>query len=369
MSGLEEKFVHRAFESNWIAPLGPEVDALEQEICSKFNIKSATMLSSGTAGLHLALKLVGVKDGDYVICSSLTFAGGAFPILYERANPVFVDSDLETWNMNPDALEIAILETKKRHKLPKAVIVTNLYGQSDDYDPILEICNDYKIPVIEDAAESIGATYKGKYSGTIGLIGIYSFNGNKIITTGGGGALVSNNEELVKKAKFLATQAKEKSLYYQHTQIGYNYRMSNISAAIGRGQLRVLEERVKARRTVFSRYYDALSGIYGISFMPEADYGKSNRWLTALTIDSQELKITRTDIINELSKWNIESRPVWKPMHLQPVFNNSLYFSKEKNRSISDKLYENGICLPSGSSLTIDQQDQIIDIIYKKIRK
>jgi pyridoxal phosphate-dependent aminotransferase EpsN len=365
MSGYEQKYISEAFEQNWIAPLGPNVDAFERELAVYVGAKGALALSSGSAAIHLALKLAGVTRGDRVFCSSLTFAASANPIIYEGAEPVFIDSELESWNMSPIALERALHDSEKEGKLPKAVIVVNLYGQSANYDSILDLCNHYGIPVIEDAAESLGATYKGKMSGTIGRYGIYSFNGNKIITTSGGGMLVSDDLEGLAKARFWATQARDPARHYQHSEIGYNYRMSNILAGIGRGQLHVLEERVKSRRAIFNRYYEALSEIEGIQFMPEAPYGKHNRWLTTLTLDPDITGVTVNQLIDQLEKENIESRPVWKPMHLQPVFKKYKYYSHQENQSISNQLFENGICLPSGSNMTIEEQDRVIDIISK----
>lgn len=365
MSGYEQKYISEAFEQNWIAPLGPNVDAFERELAAYVGAKGALALSSGSAAIHLALKLVGVTKGDRVFCSSLTFAASANPIIYEGAEPVFIDSELESWNMSPIALERALHVSEKEGKLPKAVIVVNLYGQSANYDSILDLCNHYGIPIIEDAAESLGATYKGKMSGTIGRYGIYSFNGNKIITTSGGGMLVSDDLEGLAKARFWATQARDPARHYQHSEIGYNYRMSNILAGVGRGQLHVLEERVKSRRAIFNRYYEALSDIEGIQFMPEAPYGKHNRWLTTLTIDPDITGVTVNQLIDQLEMENIESRPVWKPMHLQPVFMKYKYYSHQENQSISDQLFERGICLPSGSNMTIEDQDRVIDIITK----
>ena len=363
MGQYEQKYVQEVFDSNWIAPLGPQVDAFEREMCEYIGVNHAAALSSGTAALHLALRILGIKENDIVICSSLTFAASANPILYEKAIPVFIDSDKETWNMCPVALEKALSQAKNHSRLPKAVIVVNLYGQSADYDKILSICDEYNVPVIEDAAESLGATYKSKQTGNFGQLSIFSFNGNKIITTSGGGMLMSNNEEMIDKARFWATQARDKALHYEHSELGYNYRMSNILAAIGRGQLLVLDERVSAKRKVFQRYFDALSDIDGIEFMPEAIFGVSNRWLTVMTVDSEKTGVDRTQIIKILEEHNIESRPVWKPMHLQPLYKDYDYFTAEPGISISDRLFEQGICLPSGSDLTEQEQDRIISII------
>ena len=365
MGGLEQSFVAEAFSTNWIAPLGPHVDAFEHELADYVGVKSAAALSSGTAAIHLALKLVGVKQDDIVFCSSLTFSASANPIIYEHATPVFIDSDETTWNMSPQALGRALKEANQRNRLPKTVIVVNLYGQSADMESICNLCSEYDIPVIEDAAESLGATYKGKHSGTLGKYGIYSFNGNKIITTSGGGMLVSNDEVAIEKARFWATQARDQARHYQHTEIGYNYRMSNVVAGIGRGQMMVLDDRVKARRKVFEQYKNSFEGLPGVAFMPEENYGKSTRWLTALTIDPDAAGITAIDIMDALAAENIESRPVWKPMHLQPVFSDYEYYPKEENESVSDKLFRNGICLPSGSNLTVEDQERVIQVITR----
>lgn len=369
MSGNEQKYINEAFATNWIAPLGPNVDAFEKELAEYVGTKGAAAVSSGTAAIHIALRLLDVKKGDRVFCSSLTFIASANPILYQGAEPVFIDSEPDTWNMSPLALERAFEEAKYEGQLPKAVIVANLYGQSAKMDEILEICNKYNVPVVEDAAESLGSTYKGKKSGTFGKFGIYSFNGNKIITTSGGGMLVSDDVETLKKARFLATQARDPAPHYQHSQVGYNYRMSNILAGIGRAQLEVLDERVKARRAIFDHYEQALGNIEGIYFMPELEGTMSNRWLTTLTIDQQKLGVTPMDIINALAEENIEARPVWKPLHLQPVFEDIKYYSHKENDSVSDDLFVNGICLPSGSSMTEEEQNRVIDVFLTAIKE
>ena len=364
---FEKKYIQDVFTSNWIAPLGPQVDAFEREMYEYIGVKYALALSSGTAAVHLALRILGIKENDIVFCSSLTFAASANPILYEKAIPAFIDSDRETWNMCPIALEKAMEIYRKKNNLPKAVIVVNLYGQSADYDNILAICDAYNIPVIEDAAESLGATYKDKQSGNFGIMSILSFNGNKIITTSGGGMLLSNNEDYIKQARFLATQARDSALHYEHSQLGFNYRMSNVLAAIGRGQLKVLDDRVASKRKVFERYYRAFSGIEGIEFMPEANYGKSNRWLTVITINPAKTGIDRTRLIKILEENDIESRPVWKPMHLQPLYKGFEYFTREEGISISDQLFIQGLCLPSGSNLSEKDLDRIITIINDQI--
>jgi pyridoxal phosphate-dependent aminotransferase EpsN len=364
MSGNEQKYINHAFETNWIAPLGPNVDSFEEEIAQYVKSKGAAAISSGTAGIHLALDLIGIEKGDYVFCSSLTFIASANPILYCGAIPVFIDSEPESWNMSPAALEKAFKEAEETNTLPKAVIVVNLYGQSADIDPIQDICSNYGVPIIEDAAESLGATYKGRASGTFGKFGIFSFNGNKIITTSGGGMLVSNDTEALSRARFLATQARDQAPHYQHSKMGYNYRMSNILAGVGRAQLEVLDERVNARREVFDRYRIAFSDIDAIEMMPEAEFGRSTKWLSALTINPDKTPLRPMDIINWLNDENIEARPVWKPLHLQPLFEGLKYFTHSEE-SVSDRLFDTGICLPSGSNMTVEQQQRVIDQVKK----
>lgn len=369
MSGNEQKYIQEAFDSNWIAPLGPNVDAFEKEISSYVGASEAMVVSSGTAAIHLALSLLNVTRGDKVFCSSLTFIASANPILYQGAEPVFIDSEPETWNMSPRALEKALRDAYIENKLPKAVIVVNLYGQSAKMDEIVSLCNQYEVPIVEDAAESLGSTYKGRASGTFGNFGIYSFNGNKIITTSGGGALVSDNEELIQKARFLATQARDPAPYYQHSESGFNYRMSNLLAGVGRAQLQVLDDRVNTRRQIFNRYFEELSHIPGISFMPELANTQSNRWLTTLTVNEKETGISAKELIEILNTNNIESRHVWKPLHLQPIFQNTKYYSHKKHEHIAEQLFEKGMCLPSGSSLTDEEHNRIISCIKKNIDK
>lgn len=363
MSGRERLYINDAFETNWIAPLGPNVNAFEEELAAYVGMRGAAAVSSGTAAIHLALELLKAGKGDQVFCSTLTFVASANPILYQGAEPVFIDSEPDTWNMSPQALETALKEAAIIGRLPKAVIVVNLYGQSAKMDEIVSICNHYEVPIIEDAAESLGSVYKGEKSGTFGKFGIYSFNGNKIITTSGGGMLVSNDEEALRRSRFLATQARDPALHYQHSQVGFNYRMSNILAGVGRAQLEVLDDRVNARRAIFNQYAEALSGIDGLEFMPELPGTRSNRWLTALTIDQNMLGITPMDIINKLAEEEIEARPVWKPLHLQPVFEGVKYYSHEPGKCISSDLYTNGLCLPSGSNMTLEEQDRVIRAI------
>jgi pyridoxal phosphate-dependent aminotransferase EpsN len=369
MSGKEHKYINEAFETNWIAPLGPNVDEFEKEIAQYVGVNEGVAVSSGTAAIHLALSLLDVGKGDKVFCSSLTFIASANPIIYQGAEPVFIDSEPETWNMSPQALERAFEDTLKGGNLPKAVIVVNLYGQSAKMEEIITICKQYGVPIIEDAAESLGAMYKGGASGTFGKFGIFSFNGNKIITTSGGGMLVSNDREAIQRARFLATQARDTAPHYQHSKIGFNYRLSNILAGIGRAQLEVLDERIVARRAVFQQYYDELSNLPGFRFMPELADTFSNRWLTALTVDENEAGISVIDILNTLSEENIEARPVWKPLHLQPVFKETKYYSHYEKESISETLFNNGLCLPSGSNMTDEDIKTVIHHIRQTVVK
>lgn len=359
MGDRELEFVKEAFDTNWIAPVGPHIDAFEQEFCQVTGASHAAALSSGTAAIHLALQLVGVESGDEVFCSTLTFAATANPITYLGAKPVFIDSDRTTWNMNPDLLREALLNRARIGNLPKAVVIVHLYGQSADINPILEACDRYEIPLIEDAAECLGATYKGRSPGTFGHIGIYSFNGNKIITTSGGGMLVAHDSELVTKARFLATQARDQAPHYQHSSIGYNYRLSNVLAGIGRGQLHVLSDRVAARRRNFEIYASALGNLPGIEFMPEASFGRATRWLTCLTVDPVAFGANREQIRVALAEQQIETRPVWKPLHLQPVFAECECIGGE----VAEDLFAHGLCLPSGSNLTTEDLERVIDAI------
>ncbi|WP_068774100.1 DegT/DnrJ/EryC1/StrS aminotransferase family protein [Paenibacillus sp. FJAT-26967] len=366
----EQNFVREAFETNWIAPLGPNVDAFEAELAGYVGTQGAVALSSGTAAIHQALRLLGVGPGDRVLCSSLTFVASVNPIVYQGAEPVLIDSDEATWNMSPAALERALSDMKREGRLPKAAIIVNLYGQSADMLPLLALLDAYGVPVVEDAAESLGATCEGRASGTLGRFGVYSFNGNKIITTSGGGMLVSNDTEALEKARFWATQARDAAPHYEHSELGYNYRLSNILAGVGRGQLRVLDERVNARRAVFERYERAIGGIEGVAFMPEAPYGRSTRWLTALTVDSAKAGVSTQDLIARLSAENIESRPVWKPMHLQPLYRHCDYYPHDEEApSVSERLFAQGLCLPSGSSLTQQDQNLVIDILMDALKK
>jgi pyridoxal phosphate-dependent aminotransferase EpsN len=366
MGGHEMKYIEEAFRTNWIAPLGPLVESFEEKMAQFLGAKKAVALSSGTAAIHLALVVLGVTQGDLVFCSDFTFVATANPIKYLGATPVFIDSEPTSWNMSPVALERAFQEViKQKMNLPKAVIVVDLYGHVADFDSIREVCSRYNVPIIEDAAESLGATYKGRMSGSLGDLSILSFNGNKIITTSGGGMLLSNNENLTQHARFLSTQARKPSIYYEHDEVGYNYRMSSILAGIGLGQMHVLEERVKARVAVFHRYREALSDIECISWMPDAPHESSNRWLTILLLDLSKTSVTPEKIIETLKADNIESRPVWKPMHLQSIFKDCLYFTHSPEESVSEKFFQCGICLPSGSNLTVAQQGKVINSIRK----
>lgn len=355
LSAKESVYVQDALESNWVAPLGPYVNKMEHELAKITQTTSAALLSSGTAAIHLALRLLNISQGDYVICQSFTFSGSANPILYEKAIPVFIDSELETWNMCPNALAHALEELSKKRIIPKAIIIVHLYGMPAKMREIKAIAKQYNIPIIEDAAEAIGATYFGKPCGGLTHIGILSFNGNKLITTSGGGALLSNNDSLVARARFLASQAKEPLAHYEHKELGFNYRLSNISAAIGVAQLEVLEERVAARRQNFENYKKGLSGINEITFLEEKEGFYSNRWLTCILL-GEKSKVSPAQIIKALEEENIESRPLWKPMHLQPIFKDSLYFGK----TVAENLFENGLCLASGSNLTEENLNRVI---------
>lgn len=350
--GYERKYIDEAFETNWIAPLGANVDGFERELSEKVGAKHAAALSSGTAAIHMALKAVGVEKDDIVFCQSLTFSATVNPVIYQNATPVFIDSDYKTWNMDPDALEAAF----KKYPKVKAVLVVHLYGISADLDRIVEICRRHNVPLIEDAAESLGTTYKGKYTGTFGDYGIFSFNGNKIITTSGGGMLVSDNEERIAKVRFWATQARDKARHYQHSELGYNYRMSNIVAGIGRGQLKVLDKRVMKKKYIFEFYKRELGELEGVKFMPENEWGEQNYWLTCITLSG---KVKPIDIIEALEKENVESRPIWKPMHMQPFYEGYNFIGGDVARNI----FENGVCLPSDTKMTDDDLNRVCGII------
>lgn len=357
MMGNERKYVRDAFKSNWIAPLGPYVNKLEDEIGKYMEMDGTCALSSGTAALHLAIKLAGVKEGDYVFCSSLTFSASANPIMYEKAIPVFIDSEPGSYNMSPVALEKAFMKYK-----PKAVIIVSLYGMPATMDALLKICKKYKTTVIEDAAESLGASYKGRLIGTFGKYSIISFNGNKIITTSGGGMLLTQKQEDAKKALFWATQSREKARHYEHREVGYNYRMSNISAAIGCGQFECLDKMIKIKREIFNRYVDGFRDIDEIEMCKEDEERVSTHWLSIMKLKSD--KVTPNDIIDALEKENIESRPIWKPMHMQPVFKKYPFFNhNKKGISVSEDLFNTGICLPSDVNMNKKEQMKVIEII------
>lgn len=356
--GYEMQYIQEAFDTNWIAPLGKNVDEFEKELAAKVGIGHAAALASGTAAIHMALKAASVGEGDIVFCQDLTFAASANPIIYQNATPVFIDSNLETWNMDPDALE----EAFEKYPNAKAVIVVHLYGLAADMDKIVELCKKHNAVLIEDAAESLGTTYKGKHTGTIGDYGIYSFNGNKIITTSGGGMLVSDNEERIAKVRFWATQARDKARHYQHSELGYNYRMSNIVAGIGRGQLKVLDERVAKKKYIFEYYKNELGGLEGIEFMPVNEWNEPNYWLSCITLDGN---IKPLDIILALEQENIESRPIWKPMHLQPFYKDYDYITAEDGISVSDDIFARGVCLPSDTKMKDEDLRRVVDVLME----
>lgn len=361
MGGSEQRYVQQAFDTNWIAPLGPHVDGFEKDLVAFTGSGHAAALSAGTAALHLALILLDVKAGDEVICQSMTFSASANPIAYQGATPVFVDSEADTWNMDPIQLRKAIEDRLAKGKKPKAIIPVHLYGMPAKMTEIMTIAEEFAIPIIEDAAEALGSTLNGKAMGTFGTLGILSFNGNKIITTSGGGALIAYNEDYIKKARFLATQARDAAPHYEHSHIGYNYRMSNVCAAIGRGQMEVLSERVAQRRGNFDYYREQLDGIKGVSFLDEPEGMFSNRWLSTILIDPNIAGITREEIRLHLEKDNIESRPLWKPMHLQPIFKDTPYYGD----GLSERLFERGLCLPSGSNLSAQDLERVVSKILE----
>ncbi|MCA1010090.1 aminotransferase class I/II-fold pyridoxal phosphate-dependent enzyme [Halobacillus halophilus] len=368
MTGKEQLYINEAFESNWIAPLGRNVDMFENEIAEYVGAKGAVAVSSGTAAIHLALSLLDVKRGDRVFCSTFTFVASANPILYQGAEPIFIDSEPESWNMSPLALERALYDAYKEGKLPKAVIMANIYGQSGKMDELMALCDHYRVPIIEDAAESLGSTYRGKYSGTFGEFGVYSFNGNKIITTSGGGMLVSNDLNRLEKARFLATQAREQAVYYQHHEVGYNYRMSNILAGIGRAQLEVIEDRVHAKREVFKMYERLLADVDGIDFLAELPETRSNRWLTVFTMDHLEIAAEPFEVLKSMTEQNIEVRPLWKPLHMQPLYSGTTYYSHSEHEDISEHLFKTGLCLPSGSNLSEIEQVRVVNCLKESLK-
>jgi len=361
MGGNEQKYIQEAFDTNWIAPLGANVDGFENDLSRYLNIRHVAALSSGTSAIHLALILLGIKHGDEVICSSFTFAASANPIVYQNATPVFVDSEKDTWNMDPELLEIAIKERIKKGKKPKAIILVHLYGMPAKIDEIFKITAYYNIPVIEDAAEALGSRYKGELIGTRGIMGILSFNGNKIITTSGGGALVSNNQNFIEKARFLATQASDVAPHYQHSQVGYNYRMSNIVAGIGRGQMEILKTRIKQKRAIHNQYMKLLQGFDKIKFLHEPNNFFSNRWLSTIIIEPIKNGTDREKIRISLENTNIEARPLWKPMHIQPVFKNYPAYVN----GVSEQLFKYGLCLPSGTNMTKEDIFRVVEVLKR----
>lgn len=369
MSGSEQSYINQAFLTNWIAPLGPNVDDFERNLAEYVKVNSALAVNSGTAAIHLALRLLNLEKGDTVFCSSLTFVASANPILYEGAEPVFIDSEFGTWNMCPQALEEGLHLAALQGKLPKAVIVVNLYGQSARMDEIVKVCEEYEVPIIEDAAESLGSKYKDRMSGSIGRFGVFSFNGNKIITTSGGGMLVSNDAISIERARFLSTQARDKARHYQHSSMGYNYRLSNILAGVGIAQLQTIEKRVRQKREVFSRYTEKLGNLAGLSFMEEYPETRHNRWLTTLIVDREKSGVTPLEIIEALEKENIEARNVWKPLHLQPLFKDTAFIQSVTGQSVAEQLYNTGVCLPSGTNMSMEDQSFVIETIKNVISR
>lgn len=365
LSGREQAWLAEAMASNWISSVGPQLDLFESRLAEAVRTSGALGLSSGTAAIHLALRTLDLQPGDEVLCQSLTFCATANPIRYESAAPVFIDSETTTWNLDPQLLDDELRACAARGKPPRAVIVVDIFGQSADLDPILEIAGRYEVPVIEDAAEALGATYRQRPAGSRAWAGIFSFNGNKIITTSGGGAICSNDEQLLSHARFLATQARDPAPHYEHSVVGFNYRMSNVLAAVGLGQLEVLEERVNARRRIAAQYAEQLADLPGLTFMPEAPHGRSNRWLTVVLIDPEQFGASREDVRRQLEAANIESRPVWKPLHLQPSFAGC----RARGGSVAERLFETGLCLPSGSAMSdadIARVSQIVQSLAKR---
>jgi dTDP-4-amino-4,6-dideoxygalactose transaminase len=355
--GLEEKrHVETAFESNWVAPAGPHLAALEKEICAAGGLKAAVGVSSGTAALHLAVRLMDVQPGDEVFCSTFTFVASANPIVYQGARPVFIDAETRSWNMDPGLLAEALAQRAKQGRLPRAIIVTDIYGQCAVWDEILAVAAAHAVPVIEDAAEAVGATYRGRWAGSFGVLGVYSFNGNKILTTGGGGMLVSADPDLIERAHKLATQARDPAAHYEHSELGYNYRLSNVLAGIGRGQLVTLSERIERRRGIFEYYRQALGDLAGVDFMPELAGGRSTRWLTCLTIDPARAGVMRDLVLAALAADNIEARPLWKPLHQQPLYRTADFFGG----AVADRLFQQGLCLPSGSAMTAEDLQRVV---------
>ncbi len=363
MGGAEERYVREAFASNWLSTVGPNIDAFERAFAARIGLP-AVALASGTAAMHLGLRLLGVGPGDEVLVSDLTFVASVNPIAYLGARPVFVDSDPETWMMSPALLAEALAERARRGRTPRAVVVVHLYGQSADMDPILEACRSHGVPVLEDAAEALGTLYKGRPAGSLGAAAAFSFNGNKIITTSGGGMLVAPREDWIDRARFWSTQARDAGLAYEHSDLGYNYRLSNVLAGIGRGQLEVLDERVRQRRAVAFRYRDAFADLPGIASMPQAPYGLHTNWLSCFLVDREAFGASRDEVLRALAEADIEARPLWKPMHLQPLYADCDRYGGE----VSERLFERGLCLPSSSSLSAAEQDAVIAVVRRLAR-
>ena len=360
MSGNERELLLAAFDSNWIAPMGPDVEGFEREFAEAVGSKHAVAMSSGTAALHMALRVLGIQRGDFVATSTLTFVASANAIRYVGAIPVFIDSESKTWNLDPDLLAEELEESTRRGRPIRAVLVVDVLGQCAELEAIRKLCQFYEIPLIEDAAEALGATYKGRQAGTYGDIGCYSFNGNKIITTSGGGMLVTERDDFAEQARWLSTQARDPAPHYEHSQLGYNYRMSNLLAAVGRGQLGSLADRIDRRRANYEFYHDALADLPGIDFMPESDDGRCTRWLTCITVDADEFGATREDIRLALEEENIESRPLWKPMHLQPLHTDC----RSRGGAVAERIFATGLCLPSGSDLSAADRTRVVGVIY-----
>jgi len=358
MGGTEEKYVAEAFASNWLSTVGPQIDAFEREFGARIG-QPCVALGSGTAAIHLGLRLLGVGPGDEVLCPTFTFVASVNPVVYQGARPVFIDSEASSWNLDPGLLEEVMTRRARERRLPKAVVVVHLFGQMADMDPILAVCHKFGVPVLEDAAEAIGATYKGRPAGTFGDVSAFSFNGNKIITTTGGGMLSSKDDAKVARARYWSTQAREPGLAYHHVEMGYNYRLSNVLAAIGRGQLEVVDARVDARRAIAARYWEAFADIPGLRPMPQAPYGLHTNWLSCFLVDAESFGATRDELIAHLDRADIESRPVWKPMHMQP-----LYAAAEMHGGrVAEAIFAQGICLPSSSSLSVEDQQRVIDAV------
>jgi pyridoxal phosphate-dependent aminotransferase EpsN len=352
----ERRNVEEAFDTNWVAPVGPHLAAFEAEMCAASGVKAAVCVSSGTAGLHLAARLLGVEPGDEVFCSTFTFVATANPIAYQGARPVFIDSDEKSWNMDPALLSVALADRAESGRLPRAIMVADIYGQCAAWDEIGKIAQDYGVPVIEDAAEAVGATYRGRWAGGFGRIGVYSFNGNKIMTTSGGGMLVSNDAGLMAQAAKLATQSRDAAPHYQHSELGFNYRMSNVLAGIGRGQLNSLGRRIERRREIFEFYREALGKLPGVGFMPEPSGTRGNRWLTCMTIDPAATDVGPVQVLGALENENIEGRPLWKPLHLQPLYKGIETYGG----AVAERLFARGLCLPSGSAMTDDDLNRVV---------